>query len=119
MDTAFWKHALKWGFILWLMGYVLGFVFFAFVPIELLGWAILPIGIIITLWVLYQKITATEWREYFILGLVWVIVAIVLDYFFIVQLLQPADGYYKLDVYVYYALTLFLPVLVGMHKTKT
>jgi hypothetical protein len=30
---------------------------------------------------------------------------------------KPADGYYKLDVYLYYILTFALPLIVGWRKS--
>lgn len=41
--------------------------------------------------------------------------AVLLDYLFIVKMFKSAD-YYKPDVYVYYALTLLLPIAVGWYK---
>ena len=110
-------NTLFWGFILWLFGYVLGFTFFAFVPKDMIGWAIMPFGVAFTLWVLFKKIVREEQMCYFGLGLIWTIMAIVLDYAFMVKLLKPA-GYYKLDVYLYYALTFLLPLAVGWYKFK-
>lgn len=80
MNRQLLRDTLGWGFILWLIGYVIGMVLFSIVPLSLIGWIIMPIGI-----------------------------AIIFDYFFLVKLLKPADGYYKLDVYLYYALTFILP----------
>ncbi|HEY1303237.1 MAG TPA: hypothetical protein VGF24_06790 [Vicinamibacterales bacterium] len=40
-----------------------------------------------------------------------------LVYLFIVKALKPADGYYKLDVYLYYALTFLIPVTVGWKES--
>jgi hypothetical protein len=37
---------------------------------------------------------------------------------FIVKLLNPADGYYKADVYLYYALTFISPLIVGWWKER-
>lgn len=37
----------------------------------------------------------------------------ILDYVFIVKAFNPSDGYYKVDVYLYYALTFLLPVTIG------
>ena len=49
--------------------------------------------------------------SFFILArTIWAVLAIVLDYIFIVKLLAPVDGYYKLDVYLYYANCLLLPL---------
>ena len=110
-------NTVFWGFILWLFGYVLGIVFFAFVPKDAIGWFVLPLGVIFTLWVLFKKIERESFGCYIELGIFWVIIAVVLDYFFIVELFKSTD-YYKPDVYVYYILTFVLPVIVGWYKFK-
>lgn len=111
-------NTLKWGFILWLIGYVLGFLFFAVVPPAMIGWVIMPIGVAITLWVLFKKIEREKGGCYFGVAVIWTLMAVILDYLFIVKMLKPADGYYKLDVYLYYVLTFLLPILVGWWKMK-
>ncbi len=118
MNKQISKDTLGWGFILWLIGYVLGIILFAFVKPEVIGWIIMPIGIVITLWVLFKKIKTETFKYYLILGIVWTLIAIVFDYFFLVKVFKPADGYYKLDVYLYYAFTFILPFLVGWRKTQ-
>jgi hypothetical protein len=118
MSKRFWIDALLWGFVLWLIGYVLGIVFFAFVPANLLGWAIMPIGILVALWILLTRVKGDSLLYYVLLGVAWCVIAIVLDYFLLVQLFKPADGYYKLDVYLYYAITLVLPIIVGWWKLR-
>ena len=110
-------NTVFWGFTLWLFGYILGFVFFALVPKEVLGWYIMPFGLAFTLWVLFKKIKREEFMCYIGLGVIWTIMAIVLDYVFLVKLLN-AVGYYKLDVYIYYILTLVLPIIIGWYKIK-
>lgn len=107
-----------WGLILWFIGYVLGFIFFAIVPTSLIGWVIMPIGTIVTLWVLFKKIKSNSLGYYFLIGIIWTLIAVLFDYIFIVKLLKPADGYYKLDVIFYYLLTFALPVTVGLLKLK-
>lgn len=109
--------AVRWGGVLWLAGYVLGILLFMVVPQSLLGWVIMPVGVALTLWVLFKKIQADSLGDYLVVAVVWTVIAIVCDYFFLVRVFQPADGYYKLDVYVYYALTFGLPVVVGWRKT--
>jgi hypothetical protein len=116
MNSPFLRQSLIWGLALWLFGYALGFAFFPFLANNVLGWAIMPFGVMATLWVLLRKTSAPTLQHYVVLGLVWVVIAIVLDYIFIVKLLQPSDGYYKLDVYIYYALTFALPCAVGFWK---
>ncbi len=112
MNKQLVKDSLGWGFLLWLVGYILGFVLFFAVPPSLIGWVIMPIGVIITLWVLFNKIKSQDFRHYLILAIAWTVIAVVFDFLFIVQALKPTDGYYKLDVYVYYALTCALPLIV-------
>lgn len=110
-------EAVIWGFGLWLIGYVLGILLFFVVPPSFIGWAIMPFGILLTLWVLVKKITSDSLDYYISLAIVWTLMAVVCDYLFLVKVFQPADGYYKLDVYMYYALTLTLPFVVGMRRT--
>jgi len=110
-------NTVFWGFMLWLFGYILGIIFFAFVPKNMIGWFVSPLGIIFTLWVLLKKIKREELMCYFGLGLIWTIMAMALDYVFLVKLFKATD-YYKLDVYVYYILTFILPIAVGWYKFK-
>lgn len=109
---------LGWGFLLWLLGYGLGILLFTIVPPSLIGWIITPIATVITLYVLFKKISG-PFNHYLLISVVWTILAIVLDYFFLVKAFNPADGYYKLDVYLYYALTFALPLIVGWYKNKS
>lgn len=108
-------NTIFWGFILWLFGYVLGIVFFAFVPKNLIGWLIFPFGVAATLWVLFKKIKRDSFVCYIGLGVIWTIMAIVLDYFFLVKLFKTPD-YYKIDVYIYYILTCVLPIAAGWYR---
>jgi hypothetical protein len=110
-------NTILWGFLLWLFGYILGMLFFVFIPKDILGWAIMPFGIAATLWVLFKKIERESLGCYIGLGVIWTIMAIALDYVFLVKLLKATD-YYKLDVYLYYFLTLALPIAVGWYKFK-
>lgn len=115
-SKQFLKDAFGWGFILWLIGYILGFVFFAVVPPGMIGWVIMPIGIVIALWILFKRVKGDSFQYYLYLAVAWALIAIIFDYVFLVQLLKPADGYYKLDVYLYYVLTFILPVFIGWRK---
>lgn len=112
------KDGLGWGFLLWLVGYVLGILLFAAVPTSFIGWVITPIGVALTVYVLLRKVTSKQIKYYFLLSITWTIIAILCDYFFLVQIFKPANGYYKLDVYLYYTLTFVLPLLVGWSKTR-
>lgn len=116
MNKQLLKDSLGWGFILWLIGYVLGIVLFFVFPPSLIGWVILPVGVIITLWVLFKKVKGDTLQYYLMLGVVWSVIAVVFDYLFIVKVFNPADGYYKLDVYLYYSLTFVMPLAIGWWK---
>jgi hypothetical protein len=118
MNRQLLKDSIGWGVILWLIGYALGFIFFFILPFSMIGWAITPIGLAITLWVLFKKIKADYFGYYFILAAVWTVIAVAFDYLFIIKALSPADGYYKLDVYLYYALTFISPLIVGRWKER-
>lgn len=90
------------------------------------------------LWVLFKKVHpvkslpqqgATEsqfngvkgdtFQYFLLLAIFWTLIAIVFDYFFLVKALKPADGYYKLDVYLYYGLTFILPLFAGWRKQQS
>lgn len=116
MTKKFYKDAFGWGFMLWVIGYALGMILFLIAPPFVIGWVIMPIGVVVTLWVLWKKVKADSLKYYALIAFVWVLIAIVFDYFFLVKAFKPADGYYKLDVYLYYALTFLLPMIVGWQK---
>ncbi len=118
MTKSLLKDFLGWGIMLWLIGYILGIILFMVVPSTFIGWIILPIGTALTCWVLVQKIRGTSLLSFVLLGICWTLIAIIGDYFFLVKMFHPTDGYYKLDVYFYYALTLLLPLFIGWYKTN-
>ena len=111
-------NILKWGILLWLFGYLLGFILFFIVPPSILGWLIMPFGLLATFYVCLKKTELQSLNNSIFTGLVWLIIAILFDYLFIVKLLSPSDGYYKLDVYIYYASTLFVPIIAFLWKGK-
>ena len=116
MNKQLLKDSLGWGIVLWLIGYILGIVFFFIVPQNLIGYFITPIGIIITFWVLFKKIKSNSLNHYLVLSFSWMLIAIVLDYFFIVKGFNSGQNYYKVDVYLYYALTFTMPLIAGWKK---
>ena len=113
MSKQFLKDSFGWGLMLWFIGYIMGIVFFFVLPPALIGWVILPVGFIITLWVVLKKVKGDTLQYYVALAIVWIVTATLLDYLFIVKVFKPADGYYKLDVYLYYSLTFIIPLAIG------
>ena len=117
MSTRFLRDALGWGLVLWVIGYALGIMLFAFVPSSLIGWIITPFGTALTFWVTFKKVKGETLWYFCLVGLVWLLIAVGGDYLFIVKAFKPADGYYKLDVYLYYVLTLAIPLIAGWRKS--
>lgn len=116
MNTQLLKDSLGWGFVLWLIGYILGIALFFVVRPSLIGWVIAPVGVVITLWVLLRRVKANRLQYYAIVAVVWTLIAVVFDSLFIVKAFNPPDGYYKPDVYLYYVLTFIAPLAVGWWK---
>jgi len=112
------KNMLLWGFVLWLVGYIAGILLFFIVPKDAIGWVITPFAIAFTVWALLHKVKRPELMCYFGTGFIWTIMAVVLDYLFIVLLLKAGTAYYKPDVFLYYFLTFTLPTIVGYWKYK-
>jgi hypothetical protein len=110
--------ALGWGAALWFIGYVLGIALYFLVPPSMLGWVIMPIGAALTWIVLWRWVESRRFVDYVVLAVAWTAIAVAGDFFFIVKALHPPDGYYKLDVYLYYVLTFLMPVTAGWLKTR-
>jgi hypothetical protein len=116
MNRQLLKDSLGWGLSLWFIGYVLGIILFFLLPVSTIGWVILPIGVTITFWILFNKVRADSYQYYLILAVFWTVIAVAFDYIFIIRTFNPQDGYYKLDVYSYYAITFLSPLIVAWWK---
>lgn len=116
LNKQFLKDTLGWGLVLWLIGFALGMLLFPFVPTAQIGWFITPVGIAVALWVLFTRVQGTTFGHFLGIAFVWTVLAVLLDYVFIVTAFKPSDGYYKVDVYLYYTLTFILPLAVGLWR---
>jgi hypothetical protein len=112
------KNTLLWGFTLWLIGFIAGIILFFIVPKDYIGWVITPLAILLTIWVLVKKIKRPKLMCYFGLGLIWTVMAVMLDFIFLVMLFNTGSSYYKSDVFLYYILIFTLPIIVGYWKFK-
>lgn len=112
------REGVLWGAALWLFGYLLSFAAFFLVPVAYIGAAVAPFALAVTIWVAVKKVHGNALGHYAAVGAIWAVLAIVLDYFLLVRLLHPADGYYKWDVYLYYVLCLVIPVAAGWWKLR-
>ena len=104
------------GIFVWLIGYLAGIVLYFFISPDILGWVLFAIFTPIVILLCYKRFGKREESisYYAFVAAVWLIVALVFDYLFLVKLLNP-PVYYKLDVYVYYASTFLIPFLVGVN----
>lgn len=114
MDTV------GWGFILWLIGYGLGIMFFAIVPPYMIGWFVLPILFPITVYVVLKRFknSSEPVLYYLTVAITWVLIAIVFDYLFIVKAFKAQD-YYRFTVFIYYILAFLIPLFIGLKYGKT
>ena len=103
------------GIFVWFTGYLAGIVLYFFLSPDILGWVLFAIFTPIVILLCYMRFGKREESisYYAFVAAVWLIVAVVFDYFFLVKLLNPPI-YYKLDVYIYYASTFLIPFLVGV-----
>jgi len=97
MNRQLLKDSFGWGFILWLIGYILGIVLFFVLPSSLIGWDIMPIGVVVTLWVLMRRVTVNLLQHFVMLAGAWTVIAVVLDYVFqpITRRESTNDGEYS------------------------
>jgi hypothetical protein len=71
-------------------------ILFALVPAILIGWIIMPIGTAIAIWIAFRKVKGDTLRYYCLVALVWLLIAVLGDYLFIVKAFKPADGFERL-----------------------
>lgn len=118
MTKSLLREGVVWGAGLWLFGYLLSFAAFAFVPVAYIGAAIAPFAFVATVWVATRHVEGPTLGYYAAVGAIWAVLAVVLDYVLLVQLLHPADGYYKFDVYLYYVLCFVIPFAAGWWRLR-
>jgi len=108
------KDTAGLGILLWLIGYITSLVLFFSPFAGIMGWILIsvftPVTVAVTWW--WFRARDLSLLYYAGVGIAWTAIAIVLDYLFIVLLFQAT--YYGPDVFVYYAITLLIPVLVGL-----
>jgi hypothetical protein len=105
------------GILFWLIGYLAGIVLF-FTPFKnSMGWILLvvftPFTLAVTWW-WFSKRGHLSLQYYAGVGVAWMLIAVVLDYIFIVMLFGTTT-YYATHVLLYYALMVLIPVAVGVY----
>ena len=126
-ETAISGYMMQWikdtaglGTALWLIGYLASLMLFFTPYAGIMGWILLavftPVTFVITWWwFARQEIHILQY--YAGVGVAWMLIAIVLDYLFIVILFNAT--YYEPDVFVYYAVTFLIPPGVGLYLART
>ena len=107
------------GTALWLIGYLASLVLFFTPYAGIMGWILLavftPVTLAITWW-WFRHREPHPVQYYAGVGVAWVLIAVVLDYLFIVLMFQTT--YYQPDVFVYYTFTFLIPVGVGLYLNR-
>ncbi len=114
------KDTAGLGTALWLMGYLASLVLFFSPYAGIMGWILLVIFTPVTLvivWWWFSRRELLPLQYYVKVGVAWVLIAVVLDYLFIVLMFQAA--YYGTDVFLYYTVTFLIPVGVGLYLIRT
>jgi hypothetical protein len=114
------KDTAGLGILFWLIGYLAGMVLF-FTPFkDNMGWIMLvtftPFTILVTWWWFRQR-EHHSLQYYAGAGVAWALIAVVLDYLFIVMLFASA-AYYATHIFLYYALMFLIPVGVGLYLDR-
>jgi hypothetical protein len=108
------------GIFFWLIGYLAGILLF-FTPFsDSMGWILLVIFTPFTIWVTWWWFKSRERLSllyYAGVGITWTLIAVVLDYLFIVTLFGSA-AYYTPHIFLYYALMFLIPVGVGLYLNR-
>lgn len=108
------------GFAVWLVGYAAGMMLFAFVPLSVLGWFVLAVLIPVAIFIAYKRFRGMKAPALYFLFVAasWVSLAVVFDHLFIVKAFN-VQNYYDVDVFIYYALTFFIPLSMGLKYRKS
>jgi hypothetical protein len=112
------KDTAGLGIFFWLLGYLASLLLFVSPYAGIMGWILLavftPVTIAVAWW--WFRVRDLPLTYYAKVGAAWTVIAVVLDYLFIVLLFQAT--YYGFDVFVYYALTFLIPVGVGLYLCR-
>jgi hypothetical protein len=101
------------GVVLWAIGYAIGMILFALVPVTMIGWIALPIMAPITVYTSFARLkTGATAFHVLLVALAWTSIAVAFDYTFLVSAFD-VQSYYDADVIIYYALTFLIPASVG------
>jgi len=112
------KDTVGLGTGLWLIGYLASLLLFFSPFAGIMGGVLLLVCTPVTIAVAWWWFRALDHAltYYAGVGIAWTVIAVVLDYLFIVLLFQAT--YYGPDVFVYYSMTFLVPVGVGLYLRR-
>ncbi len=114
------KDTAGLGILFWLIGYLAGIVLFFTPYAGSMGWIMTvvftPFTIAVTWWWFRQR-ERLSLQYYAGVGIAWALIAVVLDYLFIVMLFGTTT-YYAPHIFLYYALMFLIPVGVGLYRNR-
>jgi hypothetical protein len=114
------RDTIGMGAVLWLAGYLASMaVYFSTLNYAIWGRIILLFYIPAATWIAWRYFTGRDLsRTYYTgVGIAWSLIAVILDYPFIV-LRFSAREYYTPDVYIYYAVMFLIPAGIGMNLNQ-
>jgi hypothetical protein len=103
------------GFGLWLLGFALGMMLFPFVAVAIMGRYIIAVMLPVTLYAAYKRFAGLKETQgyYLLVGISWLHIAVAMDYVFLVKAFS-VQNFYDTDIMVAYALSLLVPVAIGL-----
>jgi hypothetical protein len=103
------------GLSLWLIGYIASILLFFLVPAGMIGWILFVLFTPLLVAVTFARFRnrSIPLRYYVIIAVIWVGIAIIADFLFIVLLFNPAN-YYHASVLIYYLEMILAPVIMGI-----
>jgi hypothetical protein len=115
------RDTLGMGVLLWLAGYLVSMaVYFSPLSYAIWGRVVLVLYIPAAAWVAWRYFTGREdpLLYYAGVGIAWSLIAVMLDYPFIV-LRFGASEYYTPDVYLYYTVMFLVPAGIGIYLRRS
>jgi hypothetical protein len=116
-----WLKAIGYGIALFAINFVIGSILMFGLKLSGLSFSIVMlIAAIVVLWLLANQYKIKALNDGIMVGLVWLVVDVILEYYVIVQIFSKGDAasFYNLSVLLGYALVVAVPAVVGAKARK-
>lgn len=109
---------IGYGLIIWNSLFIVVLILMTFrINFSLVLWPIVWLTTIALAWYFSLFLKLTKWREALSTGLIWVIIAFVLDFFLTVQF-AGLQLFKQGDIWAEYALTILIPLIFVFTRKK-